>query len=54
MVLDGIVTTRDGTVLELSPDSLCVHGDGPAAVAVLQATRARLAQSGVTLAPFAG
>jgi UPF0271 protein len=54
MVLDGLVTARDGTVLELVPDSLCVHGDGPAAVAVLQATRARLAQSGVTLAPFAG
>jgi UPF0271 protein len=41
-------------VLELQPDSLCVHGDGPAAVAVLQATRLRLEQSGVTIAPFAG
>lgn len=54
MVLDGLVETRTGTLLELAPDSLCVHGDGPAAVAVLRATRERLLQSGVTLAAFAG
>ncbi len=53
MVLDGVVQARDGTVLDLQPDSLCVHGDGPAAVAVLRATRARLEQSRVTIAPFA-
>jgi UPF0271 protein len=54
MVLDGFVETRTGSLLELAPDSLCVHGDGPEAVAVLRATRERLLQSGVTIAPFAG
>ncbi|HEX9893340.1 MAG TPA: 5-oxoprolinase subunit PxpA [Gemmatimonadales bacterium] len=53
MVLDRIVEARDGTMLELEPDSLCVHGDGPAALTVLRATRERLQQSGVTVAPFA-
>ena len=54
MVLDGFVETRTGTPLELAPDSLCVHGDGPAAVAVLRATRERLLRSGVTIAAFVG
>lgn len=53
MVLDGLVQCRDGTILELAPDSLCAHGDGPTAVAVLKTTRARLLGSGVTIAPFA-
>lgn len=52
MVLDRMVETRDGTVLEIEADSLCVHGDGPTAVALLRATRERLEQSGVTIAPF--
>jgi UPF0271 protein len=54
MVLDGFVETRTGSLLELTPDSLCVHGDGPAAVAMLRTTRERLLQSGVTIAAFAG
>ena len=53
MALDGVVEARDGTIVELEPDSLCVHGDGPGAVAVLRAIRARLELSGVTIAPFA-
>ena len=53
MVLDGVVETRDGTIIELEPDSLCVHGDGPEAVPVLRAIRERLEKSGVTIAPFA-
>jgi UPF0271 protein len=53
MVLDGVVEARDGSIIELQPDSLCIHGDGPAALALLRATRDRLAQSGVTIAPFA-
>jgi UPF0271 protein len=53
MVLDGVVESRDGTIIEIEPDSLCVHGDGPEAVPVLRAIRARLEKSGVTIAPFA-
>jgi len=53
MVLDGVVEARDGTMVEIEPDSLCVHGDGPEAVPVLRAIRARLEASGITIAPFA-
>jgi UPF0271 protein len=53
MVLDGLVECRDGTILEVAPDSFCTHGDGPTAVAVLKATRARLLGSGITIGPFA-
>jgi UPF0271 protein len=53
MVLDGLVRARDGTMVEIEPDSLCVHGDGPEAVPVLRAIRGRLEQSGVTIASFA-
>lgn len=54
MVLDGLVEAVDGTVLPIQADSLCVHGDGPAAAALLTAVRARLEASGVRIAPFAG
>jgi UPF0271 protein len=53
MVLDGIVEAVDGSMVELQPDSLCAHGDGPTACEVLEAVRARLESSGVTIAPFA-
>jgi UPF0271 protein len=53
MALDGVVEARDGTIVEIEPDSLCVHGDGPEAVPVLRTIRARLEQSGITIAPFA-
>lgn len=53
MVLDGVVRARDGSMVEIEPDSLCVHGDGPEAVPVLRAIRTRLEQSGVTITSFA-
>jgi len=53
MALDGVVEARDGSIVEIEPDSLCVHGDGPDALPVLQAIRARLELSGITIAPFA-
>jgi 5-oxoprolinase (ATP-hydrolysing) subunit A len=53
MALDGIVTTSDGSVLEIAPDSICVHGDGPAALAVLTAVHDRLRASGVEIRAFA-
>lgn len=37
----------DGTVIPLFADSVCVHGDSPAAVAMARAVRARLEDSGV-------
>jgi UPF0271 protein len=51
MVLDRTVTAADGTDLRIEADSLCVHGDNPAAVALLRSVRARLEHAGVTIAP---
>jgi 5-oxoprolinase (ATP-hydrolysing) subunit A len=53
MVVDGVVQTASGVALELSPRSVCVHGDTPGAVTLAVAVRAALERAGVTLAPFA-
>jgi UPF0271 protein len=42
-----------GTPLRLTPDSICVHGDTPGAVAIARQVRDALAGAGVELAPFA-
>jgi 5-oxoprolinase (ATP-hydrolysing) subunit A len=53
MVVDGVVPTVSGAALEVSPRSICLHGDTPGAVALAGAVRAALERAGVTLAPFA-
>jgi len=52
MVEDGRVDAVDGTVVATRPESVCVHGDTPDAVAMAVAIRDRLAAAGVDLAPF--
>jgi 5-oxoprolinase (ATP-hydrolysing) subunit A len=47
------VTDVDGGPLVLAPDSICVHGDTPGAVAIARRVRAALTGAGVVLAPFA-
>ncbi|KXP12728.1 hypothetical protein AXK57_00255 [Tsukamurella pulmonis] len=54
MVGDGTVEAIDGTEVELAPDSVCVHGDNPSAVAVARRLRTVLDGAGVTIARFAG
>ncbi len=46
------VTDVDGGPLQLSPDSICVHGDTPGAVGIARAISGALAAAGVVLAPF--
>jgi 5-oxoprolinase (ATP-hydrolysing) subunit A len=53
MVMHGAVPTVSGAALEISPRSICVHGDTPGAVALASAVRAALERAGVALAPFA-
>ena len=43
------VTTYDGTVIPLPVDTICVHGDTPAAYAAAQSIKAALTQSGLKL-----
>jgi len=52
MVRDHYVVAVDGTRCLVHPDSLCVHGDGETAVAIVRALRARFKEEGITIAPF--
>jgi 5-oxoprolinase (ATP-hydrolysing) subunit A len=52
MTVDRAVRTADGGLVRLEPESLCVHGDTPEAVAVAAATRAALDAAGVPVAAF--
>jgi len=53
MVTQGAVTARDGSTLAIRPDSLCVHGDGPTARALLAQVREELTGQGVEITAFA-
>lgn len=52
MVQDKNVVAIDGTRCIIRADSLCVHGDGPNAAAIVRAVRQRFETEGITLAPF--
>ena len=52
MVKDKKVTAIDGTVIPISAQTICVHGDTPGAVDMIKAIRTKLEQAGVTLKPF--
>jgi UPF0271 protein len=53
MAADGTVVAADGSTVPVAAESLCVHGDTPAAVDVARRVRATLSEAGVPLAPFA-
>lgn len=52
MVEDGEIVTVTGKKLKAAIDTICVHGDNPAAVAMARAVRDRLERAGVTIRPF--
>ena len=52
MALEGTVEALDGTVVELQPGSLCVHGDNPNSVPTAKAIRAALERADVTIRAF--
>lgn len=47
---EGKVICRDGSVLELQVDTICVHGDNPEAVALARQVRQSLAKTGIEAA----
>ena len=51
LVVDGTVTTLDGTTIPARVESLCVHGDTPGAGDIARAVREALLAAGVTPAP---
>lgn len=52
MVSDGVVEAVDGSSVKIDVDSVCVHGDSPAAVEMARAVRDILAANGVEVKPF--
>ena len=51
MARDGIAVAVDGSVVALEPDTLCLHGDNPAAVDHARAVRRALEDAGISIAP---
>lgn len=52
MVKEGKVTALSGKELDIKGDTLCVHGDGPKALAFVQKIRAAFGEEGITIANF--
>jgi 5-oxoprolinase (ATP-hydrolysing) subunit A len=53
LVHEGAVETADGTRVPVDAQTICVHGDNPAAVAIAAALRSALEADGVAIRPFA-
>jgi UPF0271 protein len=47
---DGEVEAVDGTTIDVPADSICIHGDNPNSVAMLEAIHDRLDEEGIELA----
>lgn len=52
LATEGEIVARDGSVLNINADSICVHGDTAGAVAMAAAVRAGLEAAGVTVRSF--
>jgi UPF0271 protein len=50
MVKEGRVVCRDGSEIEMAADTICVHGDNPAALALVKNIRESLQSAGVEVA----
>tara|TARA_R110002124_G_scaffold70224_14_gene188408 strand:- start:1360 stop:2130 length:771 start_codon:yes stop_codon:yes gene_type:complete len=53
-VKSGAIIANSGRQIPAACDSICLHGDGPEAVAIARAVRAGLETEGITLAPMQG
>ena len=52
MVKKGTVTAVTGKEIEVQADSICVHGDGPKALAFVKRIRETLEEEGVKICPL--
>lgn len=50
-IRDGAVLSVSGKLVDLHPDTLCVHGDSPAALAFVSRIRKTLEDGGVSIEP---
>jgi 5-oxoprolinase (ATP-hydrolysing) subunit A len=51
MVKEGQVVCKDGSEIELTADTICVHGDNPSALSLVKKIRETLQVAGVEIAP---
>ena len=51
MAIDGKVECVDGTEIELAAETICVHGDNPSALALVNKIRETLSGAGVKVQP---
>jgi UPF0271 protein len=52
IVREGHVIAHDGAKVSIKPDTLCVHGDTPSAIAILQKIKEELKKASITVAPM--
>ena len=52
MVQDGAVVSVTGKVIKMRTDTVCIHGDNPAAVDIARGVREALKAGGIDVAPF--
>jgi len=52
MAREGKVKAVDGTIVEIEAQTLCVHGDNPAAVDLVRSIRELMAREGVDVRPM--
>lgn len=54
MIREGVVRATDGTDVRIKADTVCIHGDGPQAVALARRLNAELETAGVAVKPVRG
>jgi len=52
LAVHGTIEAIDGSVIQIEAQSICVHGDSPAALAIAREVRRRLEAEGVGIASF--
>ena len=52
MIKEGKVTAITGKDIDITADSVCVHGDGPKALAFVEKLRATFAAEGISIVPL--
>ena len=52
MLKEGVVRAVDGTDVKVRAETICLHGDNPAAVEFARSLRETLEKEGVTIRPF--
>ena len=53
MVSEGAIISRSGKRIPVSIDTVCVHGDNPAAVTMAEQVRNKLEKAGIAIRPMA-